>query len=62
MTHDELLRAIRLLGCHLRRRSESHDIYVNPSTGRKACIPRQEEICDELASLIKNHLEEAIER
>lgn len=62
MSHDELLREIRLLGCHLRRQSEKHEIYANPSTGRKASIPRHKEISEGLVRLIRNHLEEAIER
>ena len=56
MSRDELLRALRVLGCHLRRRSEKHDLYFNPSTGRRATIPRDQEVCDELASLIKRAL------
>ena len=61
MAHDDLLQAIRMMGCHWRRCSEKHDIYVNPSTGRKVSIPRQREIADELAALIKNRLGGATE-
>jgi hypothetical protein len=56
VNHDELLREIHLLGCHFGRRSERHEVYVNPSTGRKATIPRSEEIASPIAVLIKKHL------
>jgi hypothetical protein len=56
MSRLELLLRIRVLGCELRQRSDKHELYHNPSTGRKATIPRDEEVCDELASLITEHL------
>ena len=56
MSHDDLLHEVCTLGCHLRRQSERHHIYVNPSTGRKASIPRHKEIPESLARLIKKHL------
>ena len=62
MSHDDLLRLIRMQGCHLRRSSERHDVYVNPATGRKATIPRDAEMCDELASLIQEYLAEDAKR
>ena len=56
MRRDELLRQVRALGCHLRRQSKKHQIYVNPSTGQSASIPCDEEVSEVIARLIKNQL------
>ena len=56
MRHDELVRDVLALGCHLRRQSTKHEIYLNPSTGRSASIPRDKEVSDAIVRLIKNHL------
>ncbi len=61
MSHPDLMHAIRMLGCRYRRASQKHDLYETPATGRKVTIPRRKEICDELASLIKNYLAEESE-
>ena len=56
MRHDELLRQVRALGCHLLRQSKRHEIYTNPSTSRSVSIPRDEEVSEVIARLIRNHL------
>ena len=33
-----------------------HDLYLNPKTGKKAPIPRHQEIRDSLCALIRNQL------
>jgi len=43
-------------GCYLRRHGSRHDIYINPKNGKKAPIPRHNEIKDSLAELIRKQL------
>jgi mRNA interferase HicA len=38
------------------RRGKKHDIYINPTTGKKAPIPRHTEIKNTLVELIKKQL------
>ncbi|MGQ9508662.1 MAG: type II toxin-antitoxin system HicA family toxin [Thermodesulfobacteriota bacterium] len=44
-------------GCFLLRHVKKHDIYQNPKNGKKAPVPRHDEIKDSLADLIKKQLE-----
>ncbi|HOJ29112.1 MAG TPA: type II toxin-antitoxin system HicA family toxin [Spirochaetota bacterium] len=43
-------------GCFLKRHGANHDIYVNPSNGKKAPVPRHAEIKDSLCKLIRKQL------
>jgi len=43
-------------GCRLQRRGRKHDIYVNPSNGRMAPIPRHVEFAYSLCELIRKQL------
>ncbi|MHC4171329.1 MAG: type II toxin-antitoxin system HicA family toxin [Planctomycetota bacterium] len=43
-------------GCVLLRTGARHDIYVNPSTGKKQPVPRHIEIDNHLAKHIRKHL------
>jgi len=43
-------------GCFLYRHGSSHDIYMNPINGRKAPVPRHNEIKDSLLRLIQKQL------
>lgn len=38
------------------RHGSNHNLYMNPSTGRKAPIPRHQEIKDTLCALIRKQL------
>jgi len=43
-------------GCYLKRHGSKHDIYVNPINGKKAPVPRHNEIKDSLCELIRKQL------
>jgi mRNA interferase HicA len=43
-------------GCVLLRAGARHDIYWNPSTGKKQPVPRHTEIDDVLAKHIRKYL------
>jgi len=43
-------------GCVLLRTGARHDIYVNPSTGKKQPVPRHIEIDNHLAKHIRKYL------
>jgi predicted RNA binding protein YcfA (HicA-like mRNA interferase family) len=38
------LRELRKAGCILHRHGGRHDLYLNPANGRKAPVPRHNEI------------------
>lgn len=52
----DLIRHLESAGCLLKRHGGGHDIYVNPSTGKTAPVPRHSEIKDSLANLIRKQL------
>ncbi|HSU83112.1 MAG TPA: type II toxin-antitoxin system HicA family toxin [Thermoanaerobaculia bacterium] len=56
MNRRDLIRELTREGCHLERHGSRHDIYVNPANGRKAPIPRHNEIKNSLADLIRKQL------
>ncbi|HEY0514662.1 MAG TPA: type II toxin-antitoxin system HicA family toxin [Thermoanaerobaculia bacterium] len=56
MNRRDLIRELTRKGCHLERHGGRHDIYVNPANGRKAPIPRHNEIKNSLCSLIRRQL------
>lgn len=56
MKRSELIRQITEAGCLLHRHGSKHDIYMNPATGQKQPVPRQNEIDDTLAKHIKKYL------
>ena len=43
-------------GCVLLRHGARHDVYLNPSTGRKQPVPRHNEIDDRLVKHIRKYL------
>ncbi|MGD0489070.1 MAG: type II toxin-antitoxin system HicA family toxin [Syntrophorhabdales bacterium] len=49
---NELIQA----GCYLKRHGAGHDIYVNPANGKKAPVPRHNEIKNSLCDLIRRQL------
>ncbi|MGI8424456.1 MAG: type II toxin-antitoxin system HicA family toxin [Chloroflexota bacterium] len=56
MKRHALIRELVDAGCYVHRHGGKHDIYVNTNNGRKAPIPRHQEIADTLCRLIKKQL------
>jgi predicted RNA binding protein YcfA (HicA-like mRNA interferase family) len=56
MNRKELLRQLTEAGCVLDRHRSKHDIYLNPSDGKRQPVPRHAEIEDALAKHIKKFL------
>lgn len=53
MKRSKLVRELRRAGCELHRHGKKHDLFINPSNGRKAPVPRHNEIKNTLAELIQ---------
>jgi mRNA interferase HicA len=56
MRRQQFVRELEQAGCRLLRHGARHEIYVNPSTGRRAPVPRHTEIKDSLCRLIRHQL------
>jgi predicted RNA binding protein YcfA (HicA-like mRNA interferase family) len=56
MKRKELLGQLTEAGCVLYRHGSRHDIYLNPSNGKRQPVPRHPEIEDVLAKHIKKFL------
>ncbi len=56
MKRKELIRELEKAGCVLHRHGAKHDIYPNPSTGKKSPVPRHTEIKNSLCRLIWKQL------
>ncbi|HDQ39442.1 MAG TPA: type II toxin-antitoxin system HicA family toxin [Desulfonatronum sp.] len=56
MKRKKLLQELEERGCVFVRHGSNHDLYMNPGTGRKAPIPRHQEIKDTLCALIRKQL------
>ena len=56
MKRKKLIRELEKAGCVLHRHGAKHDIYINPSTGKKTPIPRHNEIKESLCRLIRKQL------
>ncbi|GAB4219058.1 MAG: hypothetical protein Kow00102_01160 [Spirochaetota bacterium] len=56
MKRKEFIQELIKEGCFLKRHGANHDIYVNPSNGKKAPVPRHAEIKDSLCKLIRKQL------
>jgi predicted RNA binding protein YcfA (HicA-like mRNA interferase family) len=56
LNRRELIRELIQEGCFLERHGGRHDIYVNPVNGRKAPVPRHNEIRNSLSELIRKQL------
>jgi len=52
----DLLKELVKAGCYLKRHGARHDIYINPKIGKKAPIPRHNEIKESLCELIRKQL------
>ena len=57
MKRKEFIRKLKKEGCVLLRSGSKHDIYLNPSTGKKQPVPRHTEIDNILAKHIRKNLE-----
>jgi mRNA interferase HicA len=51
-----LIRELEAAGCRLHRHGGRHDIYGNPTNGKKVPIPRHAEIKESLCRLIRRQL------
>ena len=49
MKRRELVRRLTAAGCVFLRRGGRHDIYLNPTTGKKQPVPRHSEVDEHLA-------------
>lgn len=56
MKRNDFIRELVSAGCYLKRHGSKHDIYVNPQNGKKAPVPRHNEIKDTLCELIRKQL------
>lgn len=56
MNRRDLIRELTRKGCYLERHGSRHGIYLNPANGRKAPIPRHNEIKNSLCDLIRKQL------
>ena len=56
MKRREFVRELIERGCHLKRHGASHDLYLNPASGRVAPVPRHNEIKNTLARAIRKQL------
>ncbi|MBE9546636.1 MAG: type II toxin-antitoxin system HicA family toxin [Proteobacteria bacterium] len=56
MKRKEFIRQLLKDGCILLRHGAKHDIYLNPSTGKKQPVPRHSEIDDRLIKHIRKYL------
>ncbi|HAM51197.1 MAG TPA: addiction module toxin, HicA family [Nitrospiraceae bacterium] len=56
MKRRDLIKKLTSLGCILERHGSNHDLYKNPSTGKKQPVPRHNEIDETLARHIIKEL------
>lgn len=56
MKRKDLIKKLTDSGCVLLRHGSRHDLYQNPSTGKKQPIPRHNEIDENLAKHIMKEL------
>ncbi|MDM8556251.1 type II toxin-antitoxin system HicA family toxin [Desulfococcaceae bacterium HSG7] len=56
MKRKDLISKIAAVGCILVRHGSNHDLYKNPSTGKKQPVPRHREIDKHLAKHIIKEL------
>ena len=56
MKRKDLIKKITSFGCTLLRHGRSHDLYINPKTGKKQPVPRHNEIDEILAKHIIKEL------
>ncbi len=57
MKRRDLIRLLITHQCRLHRHGGNHDIYINPHNGRKAPVPRHQEIKESLLKLVLKQLD-----
>ena len=57
MKRKELVKELESKGCILLRHGSNHDIYENPANGKRAPVPRHNEIKDYLVKKIRKELD-----
>ena len=57
MKREAFLRELAQKGCVLHRHGGRHDLYLNPTNGKKAPVPRHSEIRESLCRLIRKQLD-----
>ena len=56
MKRRRLIKHLTATGCHLARHGGKHDIFTNPENGRKAPVPRHQDVKNSLVALICRQL------
>lgn len=56
MKRKEFIRQLKKDGCILLRPGPRHDIYMNPTAGKKQPVPRHTEIDNSLVKHTRKHL------
>jgi mRNA interferase HicA len=56
LNRKAFLRELARGGCELHRHGKKHDLFINPANGRKAPVPRHNEVKDSLCELIRRQL------
>jgi len=56
MKRKQLLKILKDSGCEFKRHGSNHDLYLNPSNGKKQPVPRHTEIDEKLAKHIIKYL------
>ncbi|MHB9028426.1 MAG: type II toxin-antitoxin system HicA family toxin [Candidatus Latescibacterota bacterium] len=56
MKRTEFIREMVSAGCFLKRHENNHDIHMNPRNGKKAPVPRHNELKDTLCEQIRKQL------
>lgn len=56
MKRQAFIRELEEAGCRFHRHGGRHDIDLNPTNGRKAPVPRHQEIRESLCRLIRKQL------
>lgn len=56
MKRSQLIRQLKRAGCVLLGPGARHDIYINPTNGKRQPVPRHTEIDEDLAKHIKKYL------
>jgi mRNA interferase HicA len=57
MKRQELVRHLRVHGCHLLREGRGHSVWVNPVNERQSAVPRHREIGEYTARAICRQLD-----
>ena len=56
MKRKDLIKILSASGCTLLRHGSNHDLYINPSSGKRQPVPRHREIDERLARHIIKEL------